>query len=111
MGPNPINSVYDNVGDRGGESMGEICRHGFPTAVVACTHCAMVDARLAVLREVREMVDKRIKRNISRAKAMKEQFPGSELYGETEQTYLAFAREDSEIWANVSSMIVQEEKP
>lgn len=61
------------------------------------------------LREVRAMIEKRATRNTSRAKAMKEQFPGAELYGETEQTYLAFLREDSVLSANIDNMIAKEE--
>lgn len=37
---------------------------------------------------------------------MKAQFPpGKELYGETEQTYLSFLREDSEIASRLDKLI------
>ena len=66
------------------------------------------NARLAAYREVLEMVEKRAERNRSRAAAMKAQFPGSELYGETEQTYLAFLREDSVLSSNIDALIKAE---
>jgi hypothetical protein len=63
------------------------------------------DGRLGALRDIKKLVEKRAKRNASRAKAMKEQFDGKELYGETEQTYLAFLREDSEISSSIDKLI------
>ena len=78
--------------------------------VCTCSCADVPAARLAALKEVREMVEKRMKRNVSRAKAMREQHPGSELYGETEQTYLSYVSEDSFLIGNIDAMIAKEKK-
>lgn len=65
------------------------------------------EARLDALREVREMASKRAKRNHSRSVAMRKYKVGHVLYGQTEDTYMAAARENERTVSTIDALIAK----